>query len=166
MNQTAPQDNPYAAPAARVADAYYGDELVLAERGTRLAAVLLDGLVFLVAYIPLIIYGVRSSQGSSATLFAALGGFAALALVVCNFVLLYRDGQTIGKKLLGIKIVRSDGDRVGLARIIFMRWLPVGLLGAIPLLGPVISLTDALLIFRDSRLCLHDQIADTIVVKV
>lgn len=165
MNPTATPENPYAAPAAPVADATYGDELVLAERATRLGAVLLDGLMFGIAYVPLVIYLALTERGQSATLFGALFTLAILGLLAVNLVFLHRDGQTIGKKLLGIKILRSDGSRAGLARIFFMRMLPVGLLGAIPFIGLFVSLTDALLIFRDSRLCLHDQIADTIVVK-
>jgi hypothetical protein len=45
MNQTVFQDNPYAAPAAPVADEAAPD-IQLADRGLRLAAVLLDGLFF------------------------------------------------------------------------------------------------------------------------
>jgi len=71
----------------------------------------------------------------------------------------------VGKRALGIRIVRSSGERASLGRIFALRYLPVTLLGAIPYLGPVFSLVDILLIFRDSRQCLHDQIADTIVVK-
>ena len=41
---------------------------------------------------------------------------------------------------------------------------PWGLLGLVPLIGWLFALADALLIFRDSRKCLHDNIADTIVV--
>ena len=166
MNQTASQDNPYAAPSAHVADAFENDGLVLAERLTRLGAVLLDIVVMFVAVIPMVVFAVLAGQGKSATLWAVLGVAAILALFAYNLILLYQNGQSVGKKLLGIKILRSDGSRCSLARIIFMRWLPVGLLGNIPYLGILISLTDALLIFRDNRLCLHDQIADTIVVKV
>ena len=35
----------------------------------------------------------------------------------------------------------------------------------IPVVGWLYGLVDALMIFRDSRKCLHDNIADTIVVK-
>ena len=34
----------------------------------------------------------------------------------------------------------------------------------VPFVGGLVSLVDALLIFRDDRRCLHDEIADTIVV--
>jgi uncharacterized RDD family membrane protein YckC len=166
MNQTASQDNPYAAPSANLADAYFNEGLALAERLTRLFAVLLDTVVVFIAAIPLFVFMTLSMQGKSATLWAMLGGLAVLALSVYNLFLLYQSGQTIGKKLLGIKILRTDGSRCSLPRIIFMRSMLIGILGGIPFIGPLISLTDVLLIFRDNRLCLHDQIADTIVVKV
>jgi len=45
-------------------------------------------------------------------------------------------------------------------------WLAVmGLIGAIPFLGRLVQFIDPLLIFRDSRRCLHDEIADTTVVN-
>ena len=67
-------------------------------------------------------------------------------------------------KLLGLRIVRSDGTRAGLPRMLLVR-AGLGIaLALIPLVGPFIALVDALLILRPSRQCLHDQIADTIVV--
>ena len=86
--------------------------------------------------------------------------------MVVNGVLLHKYGQTIAKRMFKIKIVRSDGSRCGLTRVIFARWLPVSLLGAIPYIGIIVSLVNPLLIFRDDYRCLHDHIADTVVVKV
>ena len=60
--------------------------------------------------------------------------------------------------------MRADGTPVTLSRVIFLRWLPVVLLGMIPFVGRVVGLVDALLIFRTERRCLHDNIADTIVI--
>ena len=88
-----------------------------------------------------------------------------IGVLVVNMVLLHRHGQTIAKRWLNIRIVRTDGSRCGLLRVIFARALPVGLLGAIPMIGWLISLLDSLLIFRDDYRCLHDHFADTIVVK-
>lgn len=167
MNESV-HDNPYAAPVAAVADAP-AVGLELAERSTRLGAALLDGLFFGLAYIPIIVIAAASAGPSAneTTAYWVLGagGVAILAVLVVNCVLLHRSGQTIAKKLLGIKVLRGDGSRASLARIIFMRILPTGVLGVIPLVGPVVSLVDSLLIFRDDRRCLHDQIADTVVVK-
>jgi uncharacterized RDD family membrane protein YckC len=85
-------------------------------------------------------------------------------VAVINCILLNMYGQTIGKRMLGIKVVRTDGDEVSLGRFIFLRFLPIALLGRIPFVGPIIGLVDCLLIFGDDRRCLHDVFADTIVV--
>ena len=71
------------------------------------------------------------------------------------------NGQSIGKKLLGIKVVRTDGSPASLGRLIWLRNVVNGLIGIIPLYGII----DALFIFGESRQCLHDKIADTIVIK-
>ena len=87
-------------------------------------------------------------------LFAALHGW-----------LLARRGQTIGKALLGVRIVRSDGTPASLARLLLVRY-GLGYLTTILMpLGQIYGMVDVLLIFRASRRCLHDLLADTIVVK-
>ena len=63
--------------------------------------------------------------------------------------------------MTGIKVVRSDGSPAALGRIFWLRNILNGVLGLIPFY----VLIDGLLIFADSRQCLHDKIADTIVVK-
>lgn len=168
--------NPYAAPAAIVDDLRTArdDDLESrkASRGKRLGAVLLDYLASLLCVGTAIIAAVMESSarkagmpGSSvAGLLLFVGLAALLALVVVNFVMIHRSGQTIGKRIVDIAIVRSDGSRMGLLRYIFIRCLPVGLLGAIPYVGWLVSLLDPLLIFGKERRCLHDLIADTIVV--
>ena len=88
-----------------------------------------------------------------------------LILLALQGYLLATQGQTIGKKLLGIRIVRSDGSKVDAARVIGLRYALIWALAVIPVVGWVFGLVDALMIFRDSRKCLHDNIADTIVVK-
>jgi len=62
---------------------------------------------------------------------------------------------------LNIKVVRTDGSPITLARIFFLRNLVNGALSIIPLYGFI----DLLFIFNEQRQCLHDKIADTIVVK-
>ena len=160
------QDNPYAAPEARIIDQPPEGELVLAERGTRLGAVFLDGMIFGVLYLPgVLIVALTKDNQSLVYLGIALIAIAVLGVIAYNCVLLHRNGQTIAKKLLGIKVVRTDGSRIGLGRIFALRFLPVTLLGAIPFVGGVVSLVDALMIFGEERRCLHDQFADTIVIK-
>jgi uncharacterized RDD family membrane protein YckC len=164
-----PAHDPYAAPTAVVAEVAQGD-MVLADRGVRLAAAIVDGLIFfallmaVAVLIPLAVEG----KGGSETVAMAVGVAAMLgffAVLGVNMLWLHRHGQTIGKRLFGIRIVRGDGSHCALLRVIFARWLPVTLLGAIPLLGYIVTLVDPLLIFRSDYRCLHDIIADTLVVK-
>ena len=76
-------------------------------------------------------------------------------------LLVARYGQTMGKRVLEIKVVRSDGSQASLGRIFWLRNVVNGLLGIIPLYGII----DTLLIFGVRRQCIHDLIADTIVVR-
>ena len=72
--------------------------------------------------------------------FAGLLLLAFVALVVWNCVWLHRYGQTVGKRALGIRIVRGNGERASLGRIFGLRYLPMMILGAIPFLGPLVTL--------------------------
>jgi uncharacterized RDD family membrane protein YckC len=169
--------NAYAPPKAPVADIDPTSAgLVLAGRGTRLLAAILDGLIGgVLVYLPMVLTGDLSAAIELAVRsgnplafysgFAGIGG--ALSLVgfivwaVITFRLVARNGQTIAKKLLNIKVMRGDGSRATLARIFWLRNVVNTLLGIIPLY----PLIDHLFIFGERRQCLHDKIADTIVVN-
>jgi len=157
--------SPYEPPKATIIDETNDGEFELAGRGTRLLAYLLDTFLYVVLSVPIIIFAQRNPDANQdATII--LMTLLIIALTIANFVLLYRYGQTIAKRLFSIKIVRTDYSRAGLRRIIFLRALPIGLLSNIPGVGGVIALLDPLFIFQDSRRCIHDHIADTIVIKV
>jgi uncharacterized RDD family membrane protein YckC len=166
-----PSANPYAAPAARVLDVSDEGDQVLADRGTRLGAAIVDGLivagpiVLLAILLPAMV--AKGSRPNTALLGIVGIGFMVFiaGVLIVNMILLHRYGQTMAKRLFKIKIVRGDGSRCSLPRIIFARALPMSLLGAIPIAGPLISLLDPLLIFREDYRCLHDHIADTLVIK-
>ena len=160
-------ENPYAPPRAAVSDIRGpSDEFELAGRGIRLGAYLID-LVILIAIIvlPLAFGGVFAGSGtdarpdlwSAAVLVILLG---MLAYIIVTTIYVARNGQTIAKKMLGIKVVRTDGTKASLGRIFWLRFFVNYLLGFIP----AYSLVDPLLIFSDSRQCVHDKLADTIVV--
>ncbi|MUV13256.1 RDD family protein [Noviluteimonas gilva] len=162
--------NPYAAPGARIEQTYYAtEEFVLAGRGKRLAAQFLDVLIYAVAIglaaVPTAMISDATGSKSSVP-FIAIAVVLGLIIGIVNLVQLYKTGQTIAKRWLGIRIVRSDGSRAGLGRIVALRSLVPGLIGAIPLVGPLFSIADPLFIFADDRRTLHDKIADTIVVDV
>lgn len=164
--QTPDNANPYAPPTARVDDiAPVYEERELAERLTRLWAYLIDTAVLLVIAVPLMFLfgGFSESPGLGETVRQTVIGMG--VFLALNGVLLARHGQTFGKRLMKIRIVRSNGVRASLGHLVGLRYLPLWLVSAIPFVGAAVGLVNALLIFRDSRKCLHDNIADTIVIK-
>lgn len=162
--------NPYAAPAARVAEVSATNALVKSTRLNRLGAVLLDTAVLVVpAIVIAVMLPSMQVDGRTSSAFSiAMGvfGLGIIAFVIYQFVMLYRHGQTLGKKILGIRIVRSDGSRAGFGRLLLLRYLIPGVIGAIPFIGILFSLVDPLFIFGDEKRCVHDLLADTIVVDV
>jgi uncharacterized RDD family membrane protein YckC len=151
----------------------------LAGQGSRLLAAILDtlligGPVWLAmvagAFFDTNAAASEDSDGSSPGprfwLGMIFGGFAALAVGGVNLMLAYKHGQTIAKRWLGLRVVRSDGSRADLPRIVFLRNLLPGVIGAVPFIGSIFQLADSLFIFRADRRCIHDHIADTIVVQL
>jgi uncharacterized RDD family membrane protein YckC len=161
--------NPYAPPKGIVRD-MPEEGLELAPRTTRLLAAILDGIIVgVMVYVPaLVVIGATGGfeetgnpDPGDLTLPFALGVIGAIAWGWITLLLVARYGQTMGKRLLEIRVVRSDGSQASLGRIFWLRNVVNGLLGIIPLY----SLIDHLLIFGQRRQCIHDLIADTIVVK-
>jgi uncharacterized RDD family membrane protein YckC len=160
-----PTLNPFAAPKAELEGSVGFAEQQLADRGTRLVAVLLDSVVAL----PLVILGVIVAvvgKGNDTVVAIGIGVvvLAALALVVYQIVLLATRGQTLGKRWMKVKIVALDGTNPGFVKAVLLRAFVNGLIGAVPYLGMIYSLVDILMIFRDDRRCIHDLIAGTRVV--
>ena len=156
--------NPYAAPQASVEDQVDGFEL--AGRGERLAAAIIDGLcIGGLGIVAAIAVPAMKDNPNAASIAMIVAGVAILAVVVINLYLLYTSAATIGKRAMKIRIARTDGTQPGLARLIFLRGLPVWLVSAIPYIGNLFSLIDVLFIFREDRRCVHDRIADTIVIR-
>ena len=92
--------------------------------------------------------------------------FAQVVFLIIHGYLLYTRGQTVGKMLRNIKIVNMNNKLPSFDHLYGLRYLLVGLIGSIPLLGVFFSITDGLFIFREDRRCLHDMIAGTRVIEV
>lgn len=87
-------------------------------------------------------------------------------LLLANIVLLTVRGQSIGKLLTGIQIVRApDGAKAGFVKAVLLRWFLFTVISSIQFIGLPLMIGDILLIFRRDRRCLHDLVADTQVVK-
>eukprot|EP01031_Cornospumella_fuschlensis_P001780 gene1780-biopygen1501 len=81
--------------------------------------------------------------------------------------MLVTRGQTLGKRIMDVRIVRfEDESNPGFVHVFLLRALVPGLIGALPWVGWIFTLTDVCFIFRDDRRCLHDLIAGTKVIKV
>lgn len=86
--------------------------------------------------------------------------FPVLGLLLIQWNLIATRGQSLGKMLLGMKIVDRQGGNPGfVSGVILRNWLRAAL-NFIPFFG----LVDALVIFGDSRRCIHDFLAGTHVV--
>jgi uncharacterized RDD family membrane protein YckC len=92
-----------------------------------------------------------------------------LGVVLCAIVqvwMLTVHGQTVGKRLLGIRIVRVQDDaNPGFAHTVLLRSVIPMVLRAIPVFGLGFWLVDVGCIFRTDKRCLHDLIAGTKVVQ-
>jgi uncharacterized RDD family membrane protein YckC len=74
---------------------------------------------------------------------------------------LYTSGQTIGKKILGTRIVTMENEKPNFIKLMIMRCGLMGFIGGIPLA----IIADAIFIFIGAdRRCLHDHIAGTKVI--
>lgn len=142
----------------------------LGDRGKRFVANIVDNLVAtgpmilgLVAW--LLIEGVRGERRTGdAAAFLMFGGMG-LGLVVgvsIQIVMQVRLGQSVGKRLLGLKVVRVDGSACELWRLILLRNVAVH---ALAQLCGFVGIIDALMIFSAQQRCLHDLMADTVVIE-
>ncbi len=169
-------ENPYAPP--KFVDLAVRDHdlqgFQLAVRSTRFAAWFVDqllvnvfvvGILLLVGWWPL-----PPSWEPNYGIWFVVAGYvlSVLGFLLINGYSLKKSGQTIGKKRNGIRISDLQGNVPGFTKLILLRYLPLSLFSAIsfPIYAPVVSLLDALFIFRGDRRCLHDLLAGTRVVKV
>lgn len=172
------------APAATTQAASEHREPEPADRLTRLTAVLVDTLIGAVVAIPggLILGGafleavvamVRGQEPDFSEIEPgrlliglAVLGFATFAMQLVQIYLVATRGQSLGKRFLGIRIVRaSDGSNPGFTRAWLLRALVPGIIGMLPTIGNVFTIVNYCFIFRADRRCLHDLLADTRVVK-
>jgi uncharacterized RDD family membrane protein YckC len=132
----------------------------LASWGTRVAASLLDSLIYIGIALGGVIVGVVLGQASSAlgTLVIVLTYLGVFAFVVWQLVVQGRTGSTIGKRQLGIRVLREqDGQVIG-AGLSIGRYF-VHYLDGLCLLGYLWPLWDA------KRQTFADKILHTVVIK-
>jgi uncharacterized RDD family membrane protein YckC len=161
----------------------------LADFGSRLLAWLIDStilsavaaVVALPAFLALFFVVLRPDIDSSSVDNSALpghfvvalllfeAGFFAFALAlqyVYEVEMMYRSGQTVGKRVMKLRVVPIDPTQPLTRRIAATRYLIQFVIGAIV---PLFSFIDGLWQLWDSRpyrQTLHDKVAQTVVIKV
>ena len=134
-------------------------DLVLASRSSRLLAKTVDAPFTMASILAATFVPAAMPASEAIQLVLIVSGVFGM---IVQLVLLSSGGQTIGKRLLKIKVVRVDsGKNGGFVANVLLRAVVNGLLS----LTIVYFVVDVLFIFFGNRLCLHDYIAGTRVVK-
>lgn len=160
-------ENPYTPPEAEVT---VEEPQGLATLGARFGGAIIDGLLSIAVVFPFMyVTGFfETAQAGEASLAqtVGMGVFGFGVFLVLHGYLLSTAGQTIGKRLVGTRIVSVDDDKIlPFWKVVSLRYLPVSVVSQIPLIGPLLSIIDILFIFRADRRCIHDLIAGSKVVK-
>lgn len=115
---------------------------------------------------------------------AQVGGLSTIVYLIVGIVQLYymsRYGQSLGKKIMGIRVLKSNGSNPGFLGTVLVREVAWGLIvlaivfaayfvlkGNILIYSLLITLINFIMLFsvkRDRR-TLYDMLADTVVVKL
>lgn len=132
--------------------------------GRRFAARLIDGILlqivnFCLQAILFAAMGVSKSP-AVAGLAAGLSIVVSMTVVACYEIFFtWKNGATLGKQALGLKVLRPDGASLSLGRSVgryFSTWLSSLTIG----IGYIIAGFD------EERRALHDRVADTRVIKI
>ncbi len=159
----------------------------LASVGARIGGALLDGIAYILLMIPGLVIGIGMIIGSAVvaaesgespeTVSAAAGGGMILGTLIIagnlfvpmiiNCVLIAKSGQSIGKKIVGTRMVDQDsGETSGFVQGFLIRTFVFQLIcNALPIIGFIIALVDIVFLFTEGNQTLHDRLARTRVVK-
>ena len=148
--------NPYQPPrfdaGGTPSDAGRNDEL--AERSTRLFASIIDSVISISVVLPTqFAFGMfdgfpNVAKEETLVESAIWGAFGFAVWGAFHAYFIARSGQTIGKRVMGIRVVRvSNGRPSGLGRYALLRELPIIAVTVIPMAGMLLPLVDVLFIF-------------------
>ena len=133
----------------------------LASPGKRLGAYVLDVVIpFAAIFIMIGVAGAGAASGSSGGL--GLGFFSAFAMLIAYAVwalMLFAKGTTPGKNILGMRVVKENGETAGFGTMLVREW--IGKL----ISGMLLSLGFLWILFDRDRQGWHDKLASTFVVE-
>lgn len=170
------EPSPYAPPQARVDEAQgvvSGGSVVYAGFWKRVAASFIDSFVatalsYMILIPMMMLFGVgMAGLGGGGDPFASGAGIAMIGLtyvITIGIPLLYfswmhssANQASLGKMAVGIKVVRTDGQRITF-------WRAFGRYFAYMLGGLTIGIGYVMAAFTERKQALHDMISDTLVV--
>jgi uncharacterized RDD family membrane protein YckC len=169
-----PYPHPYAPPvhAYHPPPAYYAmpnqvlANVELASPGSRLLAKIVDNLVMWLPFAIPVAAGAMNASENVVGATAAVAMLLMLAVGIFQIVLISTRGTTIGKKMLGLKMIKHDGGEVGFVHGFLLRSFVYTLIETFAnlLFFYIPALVDSLMIFTDNHQTLHDRIASTYVI--
>jgi uncharacterized RDD family membrane protein YckC len=142
----------------------------LAGRWARLGAYIIDSIILILPFVAIFVLtdswegAANRDYSVSEQLIYFLIGIAQYLLV--NGYLLHRRGQTVGKWVLGIRIVSFNTNKIlPLWKVFLVRYVPPAIVAMLPLVGVFLAIINDLFIFRKDKRCIHDHLAGTKVIK-
>ncbi|MGE5473876.1 MAG: RDD family protein [Ignavibacteriales bacterium] len=133
----------------------------LAERWIRLLAKVIDKVLIILIGLLSVAIGSFDKSGNLMLILILIG---LLGLLIYQAYLLTVSGQTIGKKMMQIKIVTVKTEENGGFETNFVVRAVVNYF--IAAIVPLYGIIDILFIFSSERRCVHDRLAGTKVIKV
>lgn len=143
----------------------------LASWGSRAVALIIDSLLIAIPLALAITFAVvaalREDDGEPAGLYWALFGLLLLVYFVLPFLYFpilngNERGQTIGKRIMGIRVRRMDGSPLGVGRGLG-RYALVFAAGLVA--GPLVLLDYLWPLWDERHQALHDKAVDSVVVR-
>ncbi|QUX28515.1 RDD family protein [Nocardiopsis akebiae] len=147
----------------------------MATFGRRLAARAIDYVLVviaafaffvLMAFVTVILTGSDQTTDAEGTLWALLFVFGwGLLLFFYDWLYLVTWGRTLGKMMVGIKVVdAADGGGLGQGQAMG-RSAFFGFPQSLPVVGHIFTLAESMAALGDDRRALHDRVAGTVVVR-
>lgn len=131
----------------------------LAGFGVRVAALALDAVVVILVVVATLVVGVYVAGVEEATTLLGLMSIPVMVLASLYFIVLPGfSGQTLGKKVFGIRIIGDRGEPIGILRAL-IRWVGYYISSTFLCLGFIWA------IFDGNSQTWHDKLAKTYVVK-
>ena len=133
----------------------------------RLSAFAIDNLLMSALVLFTLIVPALAAGDSNAIRYGvlAVGVLGLLAYFALQWRGVARSGQSIGKRVMGLRVVKVGGDHASVWTILLLRNAVPVIVSAVPVLGQAFALANLAAGLREDGRCLHDHIAGTVVVR-